>query len=53
MTIQLAKLRQADARHQFPEWVIHGKTLSEYILSELPQTADIIGTVDIELGQFL
>ena len=36
-------LKQAEAHHQCPERVTGGKTLSEYMFSELLQMADIVG----------
>ena len=38
-------LTYADAHHQCLQWVTGGKTPSEYILSELPQLADIVRRV--------
>src|SRR5262249_4569060 len=36
-------LKQGDDRQPCPSWVMGGKTLSEYMFSEYPQIADIVG----------
>ena len=39
-------LKAADAHHQCLEWVKGSKSLSERMLSEFPQIADIVRSAD-------